>query len=77
MPKWIKRIIQWNRKRKLRNAVRELRGEAEQFGINIDVVQNGEVEKNDIVLYGPDGSRIIVSGLEGTNIKEAMREREK
>jgi hypothetical protein len=73
MLKWIDRIIHWNRNRKLRNAISDIRVESAQGGLNIDIVENGEVGENDIVLNGPDGARIIVSGLEGNNnIKEIM-----
>lgn len=72
---WIDRILEWNRKRQLRNAVRDIRGEVAQLGIDLDIVENTEIKENDIVLEGPDGARIIVSGLDGSSIKESMKGR--
>ncbi len=47
-----------------------------KMGININIVENGKINKDDVVLNGPDGARIIVSGLDKKDhIKELLKDR--
>jgi len=70
----IEKIKQWNRVRKLRKAVKSVRKESVRCGMDLEFGENLEVKPEDHVIDGPDGARIIVSGLSKIDLNQIIKE---